>query len=145
MEGDNEESKSLESSTTNDQQIITTLKQQVSKLESENRQLHQVINQLRSVRRVTKEDVDSIAAERDKLIVKVDKQAETITQLEIKINTNNDNSKDYENLQYEYNNLLKKHNTLEENLYEANKKIGNTNTVTTTTIINYYYDYCSYY
>jgi chromosome segregation ATPase len=51
-------------------------------------------------------------------------KVETITQLEIKINTNNDNSKDYENLQYEYNNLLKKHNTLEENLYDSNKRIG---------------------
>jgi hypothetical protein len=54
MEYDNDESKidkekSLSNNNNNNNNEL--LKQQISKLESENRQLHQVINQLRSVRR----------------------------------------------------------------------------------------------
>lgn len=46
---------------------VFALKQQVSKAETENRQLHQVIAQLRQVRKNNKGETDSMAAERDDL------------------------------------------------------------------------------
>ena len=41
------------------------------RFETENKQLHQIIAQLRSVRRVTKEDVDVVLAERDDCKLKI--------------------------------------------------------------------------
>lgn len=63
------------------QQQVVSLKQQLQKSEIEGKQLHQVIAQLRSVRRNNKEDLDEITLERDDLKTKLNALSQEVTTL----------------------------------------------------------------
>eukprot|EP01041_Mallomonas_annulata_P006297 gene6297-12742_t len=83
--------KELENSNNSSSILNTQLmnfKLQLQKTETENRQLHQVIAQLRQVRKVSKEDIDSIIIERDEFkknnevyIQEIDKLKQSLSSL----------------------------------------------------------------
>ncbi len=64
---------------------ITQLKGAITKLDNENKQLNVIINQLRSARRTSKEDIDSVVAERDELKQQLQQRDRTIHELNEKI------------------------------------------------------------
>ena len=64
---------------------IAQLKGAITKLDSENKQLNVIINQLRSARRTSKEDIDTVVTERDELKQQLLQRDKTIQELNEKI------------------------------------------------------------
>ncbi len=64
---------------------IAQLKGTITKLDSENKQLNVIINQLRSARRTSKEDIDAVVTERDELKQQLLQRDKVIQELNEKI------------------------------------------------------------
>lgn len=65
------------------QEDVSRLRKEVQRHETETRQLHQVISQLRNARRMTKDDVEGLIAERDKLRRRVEELDGEVNRLSI--------------------------------------------------------------